>query len=409
VSHQLAQAQPCRMPAPSTRPSMRTSSLVASLEQSKVSRILERAAASGWTDIIPMAGGEPRFDLPAGALEVLRESGPDLLTKYSPFMGYADLLELIRVKLDTLNGIQVGADQVICVPGGSSALFCALRALVDEGDEVIVQDPCWEHYPNIVRLVGGVVRRLPMLFDGGRYVPDLDRLKSLVNPRTKAVLLNTPLNPCGAVLTRAEAEGILAITEPAGVAVVCDEEYETFIHGPHEHFSMGAISDTVVTLHSFSKSFAMTGIRLGYVSGPAEVIQLVKRLALYSHMYPPSPSQRMAFGVLSGDYRAYLEGVRAEYTRKMERLRTGLAGIEGVECWRPEGGVYLFPRIDAPGDTPASELLIEQLHVLCVPGEGSGEQGRGHVRLFFGVPDPMLDDASARIASALQLAAAGST
>jgi aspartate/methionine/tyrosine aminotransferase len=375
----------------------RTSSLVEGLPFSAVSRILSQAAAQGWSDALPLAGGEPRFPFPHGAMETLRSSDEDALTKYSPFTGQSDLLSAIRSKLKLFNNIDAHEENIICVPGGSAAIYNALMAVVDPGSEVIVSDPCWEHYISTIRLCGANPVRFRMAFTGSRYEVDMDSLRAAITPRTRAILLNTPLNPSGAVLRREEAEAILAEAHRHGIWVIVDEEYEAFLHDGNSLFSMGSIDPNVITLHSFSKTFALTGTRLGYVVAPARIIDLVRRVALYTHMYPPAPSQRMALGALSGDYMRYIEGVRAHYEGLMDRLYRQITAIPGVECWRPEGGVYLFPRLPRIDDRPAGKVLIDDHHLLCVPGEVAGETGEGHVRLFYGVRPELLDEAARRI------------
>jgi aspartate/methionine/tyrosine aminotransferase len=371
--------------------------LLADLPLSAVSQILTRAAAHGWSDVLPLAGGEPRFASPEGALQRLRTDDSDQITKYSPFAGQKDLLSAIREKLQKINGMDVHEDNILCVPGGSAAILGALMAVVDSGSEVVISDPCWEHYLSMVRLAGAVPRRFRMTFDGTRYTPDLDSLAAAIGGRTRAILLNTPLNPCGAVLRREEAVAIAELAASKNVWLIVDEEYETFVHGENVHFSAGSLDNNVISLYSFSKSFALTGVRLGYIVAPARIIDLTRRYALYSHMYPPSPSQRIAYGALSGDYVGYLRGVRAEYERLMQRLYDGIAPINGISCWKPEGGVYLFPRIDLPINRTPADVLIDDFHLLCVPGEVAGEMGRGHVRFFYGVTEGQIDQAVSRI------------
>lgn len=377
----------------SMAPAKSLSPLLTGLPDSAVSNIVSHARLQGWVDTLPLASGEPTFPFPPSALEAILNSDDSLVTKYSPFKGYELLLELIGQKLADVNLIRATQEELIVVPGGSSALYAAVMAVAGRGDEVIISDPCWEHYVNIVRLAGATPVRFRYSFAAGRYTPDLDSLKDAITERTKAVLLNTPLNPCGAMLNESEARALIDCCERHGIWVIVDEEYETFVYDGNKHFSAGSLSPDVISLYSFSKSFALTGIRLGYVKAPKEVIALMRRLGLYSYMFPASPSQCMAIGVLRDDYRVYLDEVRGLYQRKMSRLHGLLDAIPGIECWRPEGGVYLFPRLDVPeGVNPASDLM-ERHHLLSVPGEVAGEGGVGHIRLFIGLEDEVLDKA----------------
>jgi aspartate/methionine/tyrosine aminotransferase len=378
---------------------MRTADHIDGLEISAVARILQTAAEQGWSDAIPMAGGEPRFPFPPEARSALLDAPDDALTKYSPFLGSERLLECIGEKLQRLNGVDLRERATIAVPGGSYALFATLSVLVDPGDEVLIPDPCWEHYPSVVRAARGHPRRFPMVQEGGRETPDLGALEAAVTPRTKAVLVNTPLNPSGAVLTRDEIEGLAGICDRYDLALIADEEYETFVYAGGSHVSPGAVYDRAICLYSFSKSFALTGIRLGYVSAPPEIVELLRRFGLYTYMFAPSPSQAMAQAVLESDYVPYLRAVRDEYERKASGLAAALDRLPGVDCRMPEGGVYVFPRIAGPDGESLGWSLIERAHVLCVPGEYAGARGRGHVRLFVGVPDEAIAAATDRIAA----------
>jgi aspartate aminotransferase len=378
---------------------------VAGLPISAVSGILSRAAAAGWSDTIHMAGGEPRFPPPPGALEALKQASVDDLTKYSGFLGRDDLLAAIRHKLSTANGIDTGKVDVICTPGGSSALYLALLSVIEPGCEVLVQDPCWEHYLSIVRLLGAKPVRFKMARDGNRLALDPQEIRRAITPRTRAILVNTPLNPSGDVLTRRECEDLVEVAKAARLPLIVDEEYEAFIYGGRKHISPASLDPSVITLHSFSKSFALTGIRLGYISGPPAVIEAARRASLYSHMYPPSPSQVMALGALSGDWRGYIKTVSDLYQAKVARFRSALKGLPGVQVPEPEGGLYLFPRFEGPQADEMANILVDKHHLLCVPGHVAGENGARHIRFFIGVPDEAIDEAAARIGRAVRAGA----
>ncbi|KJS17070.1 MAG: hypothetical protein VR78_06575 [Hoeflea sp. BRH_c9] len=378
---------------------MQLSREIDALPLSAVSQIIQLANQAGWTDTLHLAGGEPRFDPPPKVLNAVTRANIEQWSKYSGFTGNADLLDAIVAKLKLINGIEATPENIIVTPGGSSALFTAIRAVIDHGSEVVLQDPCWEHYLSIVRLAGGTPKRFAMKRSGGREVPDLESLESALTPKTKAILLNTPLNPSGSVLLREDILGILDVAERHDIWVIVDEEYEAFVFGANTHLSPAALSDRVITLQSFSKSFALTGIRLGYAVAPVAAVDAMRRVSLYTHMYPPSPSQAIAVRALSTDLAGYLEKVRQHYEDKMERLFAHLSQIEGVTCERPQGGVYLFPELPRMHGRAASDVLINDYHLLCVPGEVAGSRGNNRVRFFIGVEDDVLDEAARRIRS----------
>jgi aspartate/methionine/tyrosine aminotransferase len=380
-------------PAPSL------SSLLTELPDSSVSSIISSARQQGWTDILPLASGEPVFEFPKSVMQEVLNAEANLVTKYSPFTGYEVLRERIQQKLADVNRITSTLEELIVVPGGSWGLYGTIMALVNQGDEVLISDPCWEHYAHIIRLAGATPVKFRFAFQDGRYTPDFDSFEDALTERSKAVLLNTPLNPCGALLTDVEAREMIDVCERRGIWMVVDEEYETFVYDGHEHFSAGSLSPNVISLYSFSKSFALTGIRLGYVKGPKEVINLMRRLGLYSYMFPASPSQCMAIGALTDNYQSYLEDVRALYQQKMSRFCQRISAVPGIDCWRPEGGIYLFPRLNVPEGRNPVEDLIREHHLLSVPGSVAGEMGVGHIRLFFGLDDEVLEKAADHLAS----------
>jgi aspartate/methionine/tyrosine aminotransferase len=371
------------------------------LPLSAVATVAERAQAAGWKDALPMAGGEPRFDPPRAALSVLANQQPGMIcavTRYSPFRGRFGLLEGIQRKLATVNGVHAGLDELIVVPGGSAGLFAVLSVLITpRRRDVVITDPCWEHYPNIITAAGGRAVRLRTTIQDAHNELDLDEIAAMVTSRTAAVLLNSPLNPTGSMLSSAEIEAVGELCDRRATALIVDEEYETFSYGGRRHMSARAAHPTAISVFSFSKSFALTGIRLGYVAAPPPVIDALKRFALYTWMYPPSPSQVMAEALLTGELLVYLEQVRQAYERKASYLASALDNAPGVDCAMPEGGVYVFPRIADVEGTSLTSRLIEEQHLLCVPGEAAGETGIGHVRLFVGLEDELLDEAVERV------------
>ncbi|MEV6978296.1 pyridoxal phosphate-dependent aminotransferase [Kitasatospora sp. NPDC093806] len=370
------------------------------LPMSAVAGIAEKAAAAAWPDVLPLAGGEPRFDPPAEALAALRDADVWQLTKYSPFKGYPELLAGIQRKLAAVNGLEVGLDELITVPGGAAALFTVLGTLVHgERRKVVLTDPCWEHYPNIVTAVGGRSELVGTVPEGPHNRIDLDALARAVDGTTAAVLLNSPLNPTGSMLSAEEIEAVGAICARHGARLVVDEEYETFVYGDRRHVTARAVRPDAISLFSFSKSYALTGLRLGYVTAEPELVEAFKRFGLYSYMYPASPSQLMAAALVNADLTEYTERVRAEYEAKARRFSAALDALPGVECDMPEAGVYVFPRIALPDGSSAGQELIDHQHLLCVPGDVAGATGRGHVRFFLGVDDAVIDEAVARVAA----------
>ncbi|MFG6459714.1 pyridoxal phosphate-dependent aminotransferase [Roseateles sp. BYS96W] len=370
---------------------------LSSIPDSAVSGIISAAARAAWQDVIPMAGGEPTFEMLVNPREALRDFDERALSKYSPFTGHGELLELICGKLARLNGIEASTSDLIVVPGGAGALWGSLMAVVDPGSEVILTDPCWEHYHSIVKMVGARPVSWPLFADRMNGELDFDALLARITPATRALLINTPLNPCGYVFSEADLRRLIQICEDRGVQLICDEEYETFVFGQARHVSPRSLSPNVISLYAMSKSFAVTGARVGYVAARPEVVALIRRAGLYSYMFPSSPAQCLAIAILRQDYVGYLSHVRAHYEAKMERLHSLFAAVPGIELEKPMGGVYLFPHLPEIEGRNAAHALIEKDHLLCVPGDVAGPSAAGRVRFFFGLDDAVLQDAAQRL------------
>ncbi len=373
------------------------SHLVKNIQDSAVSSIISKAASAGWQDTIHLAGGEPKFPLHNNLIEKLATYDKDKLTKYSHFLGYSELRSLLQTKLEKINNIKTSLEEIIVVPGGSSALYSSLFVTLNPGDEVLVSNPCWEHYEKIISLAGGVSKSFNLKKVNKRYELDFEHLEASITNKTKVLLLNTPLNPLGSVLSQQEIKEIIRLCEKYGLWLIVDEEYETFIYDNNTHISIRSLYDQAITLFSFSKSFALTGIRLGYITAPKEVVNLLRRFGLYTYMYPPSPSQCIAIILLEdGSYIEYLAEIKALYQERMSCFFEAVIKIPNLNCWRPEGGVYLFPKLETNQIDPAN-ILINNYHLLCVPGKVAGTFGDDYVRFFLGTEKEILIEAAKRL------------
>ncbi|KAF0824289.1 pyridoxal phosphate-dependent aminotransferase [Cytobacillus firmus] len=383
----------------------KVSTIVDSIQMSAVSSISIKASEKGWDDTIFMAGGEPQFSPPSSVNKAFSEIVEKGYNKYSPFAGYSSLLQKIKVKLRDFNNIHVNEEQIYTVPGGSSALFTALMTLIEKGDEVLIQDPCWEHYAQIINLLGGVAKKVKMVRnENGHLRVDREILEKSITDKTKVLLLNTPLNPTGSVLTTDEIKDIVEVVEKYDIHLVADEEYEGFVFDPYKHISPAAIYPKTITLFSFSKTYALTGIRLGYIVAPEDIINAIRKVSLYSFMYAPSPSQYVAEAVLSDNHIEFAKRACQEMFEKSRYLSKSLQSIPGVLCDDTESGLYVNPNFSnfRISGIEMSELLFERYHLLSVPGEVSGENGKGSVRLYVGLDQKVLEEAVKRIRSAVE-------
>jgi aspartate/methionine/tyrosine aminotransferase len=363
-----------------------------------------QAEGKGWSNLISMAGAEPAFAPPPGVEVAFAEVVERGYTNYSPVSGYRDFIGLIQAKLKRNNDIEVACEQILCAPGAAAALHVLLTALVDPGDEVLIQDPCWDHYPNMIRLLGGRPKRFRMVNDeNGHFAPDTEHLKSLVSPKTRVILVNTPLNPCGAVLTREEIASVIEIADSNGLVLISDEAYESFIYGDREHISPASLSENAVTIHSFSKGFAVPGVRLAYISGPKTIIETARTVSLYSFLLTSSPAQYIGAAILRSDYETYTYQLREFCQSRMKSLHRRLNEVAGIRCGEPEGGLYLTPVLEIPGMTSedVADRLFHEQHVISMPGGFCGRQLNDRLCLFYVLEEPVLAEAARRISEAV--------
>ncbi|PPF26335.1 aspartate aminotransferase [Rathayibacter tritici] len=386
----------------------RTASRFHRIPESPTIALMERVNAlrAQGISVIDLGAGEPSFDSPthvvSAAIEALREAR----THYAPSRGLPDLLTAISRKLADDNGVIVRADsEIIVTPSAKHALFVSLMALIDPGDEVIIPTPSWVSYASMVRLLNGVPVFLP-LDKATEYRLTSDALEKVVTPRSRVLLVNTPNNPTGHVLTREEVETIGSFARRHDLLVIVDEIYERLVFEPHEHVSAASVSgyaDRVLTVNGFSKTFAMTGWRLGYVAGPEAVIAEVVKAHQHSVGSAGTFVQVGGVAALEGPQHE-IEAMREEYARRQFDAVNRLNRIPGIRCPLPEGGFYLYPDVEEVGFSSSTECahwLLETARVAVVPGDAFGPEVGVHVRLSLAGPSEAIIDGIRRIDRAL--------
>jgi len=344
--------------------------------------------------------GEPDFATPAHIVEAAVEALHRGATHYTPTAGIMPLRQAIADKLLRENGIPVDpATQVIATVGAVSALALSVQVLVQEGGEVLVPDPGWPNYVSHVVWAGGTPVHVPLPAENGFHL-HRDILRRYVTPRTRAIIINSPSNPTGAVFTREEIEGIAAFAVEHDLVLISDEVYEKILFDGHTHYSPASNSDFrdhVITINSFSKTYAMTGWRLGYAAGPASLISAMTLLQEISVSCPNAATQEAGRVALSGPQDAVDDMVR-HYTARRRLLVDGLNQIPGFSCRAPEGSFYVFANVSKFGKAgDVAERLIREARVVTVPGTGFGPSGEGHVRLSFATSEENLREALRRL------------
>ena len=356
-------------------------------------RALERQGKN----IIHLEIGEPDFDTPRNVVE----AGVDALrqgwTHYGPSAGLPELRQAIAEYVSQTRGVMVTSEEVVIVPGGKPIIFFAVLALVDEGDEVIYPNPGFPIYESMVNYVGG--RAVPIRLREERdFSLDIDELAALINDRTRLIILNSPQNPTGGVLDRREIEQIARAIGDRNILVLSDEIYSRLVFDGGEHFSIMSVpgmQERTILLDGFSKTYAMTGWRLGYALGPAAVIAAMQKLQSQSTSNPTSIVQKAAVAALNGPQQC-VEDMRLEYIKLRDHVVKGLRSIPGVQCTLPEGAFYAYPNISSfigrGGIKSASDVagrLLREAHVATVPGEGFGT--REHIRVSYATTVTALD------------------
>ena len=382
---------------------------LARIEASQTSAMTDRAAAlrAEGRDVVSLSVGEPDFDTPGHVIAAAKQALDDGKTRYTPVGGTADLKAAVVDHYARDLGIETAPPQVIVTAGGKQAIFEALLATISPGDEVIVPSPWWVSYPQIARFAGGEVVPLPTNGAEG-YLPDPDRLESLITQRTRWLLLNSPCNPTGAVYPRALLERIAAILRRHGrLMVMSDEIYWPLVYGSEGHVSLGAIApdlaDRILTISGVSKSHAMTGFRIGFAAGPQELISAMTRLQSHNSGNASSISQAAALAALSGP-QDFLADWCETFRRRRDRVVAAINAIPGLSTPLPDGAFYCFvdagPLMERFADDNALALHLLEAGVAVVPASAFG--GSDGFRISFAASETALDTALARIESALR-------
>jgi aspartate aminotransferase len=359
---------------------------IATLELSatdEIDNIVRRMRRKGITDIISLGGGEPCFETPVNIREAVGRALSAGKTKYEPTTGDPQLRRLLSAKLRRQNGIDVGCDDIIVTPGGKFALYLTLQALLEPGDSIMLLEPAWVSYKSMAQLAGADVVTVDCREEDG-FVPNLDRVEEAMDDSVRAVVVNSPSNPTGAVYDTVTLRGIAEIAARHDALVVADEVYECMIYRG-EHYSPGSEFENVVTVNSFSKSYAMTGWRLGYLTGPKELLDGMVKIYQHSATCVTAFAQAGAIEALKSEVSAQASASMMDGYAERRDLITEL--IDRSECFdavAPDGAFYIFPSYTL--DIPSLELakdLLEQAHVATVPGSAFGDCGEGYLRLCY--------------------------
>lgn len=353
------------------------------------------------TDVVSFGIGEPDFDTPKYIIDAARKAMDNGYTHYSVNAGFPELRECIAGKLKSENMISADPkDEIIVTAGGMGGLYLALRAMIDAGDDVLVPQPSWLNYVSQIALAGGNVIPVPLEPSDG-FTLTADKLAARLTERTKVLLFNTPSNPTGRVVPKEELEKIARLAKQKGFFIISDEVYEKFIWDGRSHTSIASIpdaSDITVTVNSFSKSYAMTGWRIGYACGNREIISAMVKLQENVYACANSVAQRAAIAALTSDDGS-LGIMLKEYASRRKLLTDIVSGIEGLKTISCEGSFYMFMDISSTGlsseDFAMGMLARNRLAV--IPGDAFGPTGSGFVRMAYTVGSDSLIEGGNRL------------
>lgn len=370
------------------------------VEESATIRMGDRARSlrADGVDVINLGSGTPDFTTPRRVIEAATDALDAGHTQMGPTAGLPALRRAIADKLARENGVDADPGAIGVTPGSKFALFAAIRSLIREGDEAILLDPSWVSYAAMIRLAGGDPTRVTLDPSTGFGLGGVD-LADRVTDDTRALVFSSPANPSGAVFPRAELERIRDVAVEHDLWVVVDEIYERLVHDG-EHVSVASLpgmAGRTITTNGFSKSYAMSGWRLGYLAGPRSVVDAVRRLQSQTVSSAPTVAQHAAVAALNGPQDA-VERMRRTYASRIDAARDVLADA-GVDVPRPDGAFYLFVPVGTDDDVALAEALLEEHRVSTTPGSPFGVPG--YLRIACTVPEERLVEGVERIAGRL--------
>lgn len=366
--------------------------------------------AQGKKDVINFGVGEPSFPTPRVICDAAKRALDEGYTHYSSNLGFMDLREAVAGKLARENRIPVSPDQIMITLGAAQALFIAFFALLNEGDEVIVLEPAFNVYASVVRFCGGNPIGVSLDEASGFHV-DFDRLRRAVTERTRGIVVNSPHNPTGCVLREQEIHDIAALAMRHDLWVISDEVYEKIVYDGNRHISIASLpgmSERTITVNSFSKAFAMTGWRIGYLAAPTPIIEQLLKVHQNSVACANTIAQRAALAAL--EHSATIgEEMRAIYTRLRDAFLLGVRKIPTAVFQKPEGTFYAVVRTESTGRDSAALAahLLESEGIVVVPGTGFGSSFVNFIRFSYCIPEDRIREGLARFSRGLARAPIG--
>jgi aminotransferase len=355
--------------------------------------------AAGLKDVISLGIGEPDFDTPQHIIDAAFDAASKGMTHYSDSQGILPLREAISAKLKTRNHVEASPEEIIVTIGGGGGLSIAFLNTLNPGDEVITADPCYAMYFPQLTLAGAVAVTVPIYEENAFRIKASD-IEAKITPKTKMIIINSPQNPTGSVMTRQDLEAVAELAIKHDLLVLSDEAYEEFIYGGQEHVSIASIDgmkERTLTLNTFSKTYAMTGWRLGYIAANQKLIQ---QMTTYQGTFLSNPCTFLQAGAIQAINAADqdIQTMIAAYTRRRDIMVDGLNSIPGITCLKPVGAFYAFPNIKKLGSSyDVAVDFIQKGHVISTPGTAFGNAGEGYLRMSYANSEANLIEAIRRM------------
>ena len=370
---------------------------IKSIKPSGIRKFFDIAAQT--EGVISLGVGEPDFPTPWSVRKVAIDTIERKRTVYTANPGLIELRKAICDRLDKKMGLKYDTDEVIITVGGSEAIDLAIRAIIDPGDEVLVVEPSFVCYAPITELSGGVVVPLETSADTD-FKLTAETLRSKITDKTKMLILPYPNNPTGGIMTKEELLPIAEVLKNTNIVVLSDEIYSELTYGGEKHTSIAQLDgmkERTIIVNGFSKAYAMTGWRLGYVTGPKPIIEQMLKLHQYAIMSSPTISQYAGIEALDNCEKEVQKMVNEYNVRR--RFLTDSFNRLGLTCFNPEGAFYVFPCIKSTGmkSEEFCEKLLHSKKVAVVPGNAFGESGEGHIRVSYAYSLNHLNEAISRI------------
>jgi len=345
-----------------------------------------RALRKSGIDVIDLSEGQPHFDTPAPIKDAAKDALDQGMVFYIESSGLPDLLLEIRAKLERDNGIDVPTSQIMVTVGAKQAIFTAIICTINPGDEVLIPDPYWGSHASCVRLAGGKPVSVPMRTENG-FAIDSRKVEEMVTSKTKMIVLSSPHNPTGMVVSRDDLESVADICKKHEILALSDEIYEKIVYDGARHYSIGSfpgMEDLTITVNGFSKPYSMTGWRLGYVAASKEIMSRMLMVQQHSVTHPAAFVEKAGVTALR-ECDKYVEDMVRDYQRARDYFVPELNKIGMFSCAIPKGAFYAFPRITDKSMTSAQlvDILLEKARVLAVPGSSFGRHGEGYLRFVY--------------------------